>query len=205
MLVYYMNERLFNMEDRKQKIVDAARTLFADKGYAGTGLREIAESAGVSLGNIYNYFKNKEEIFSEIFNPESIGATLVNSFNTIQGDFPFNLSDIVLMIKKAVDNNIDLYRLYYIDIIEFGAKNTNRLYEYFLVLSKTVFREQLEKGVQEGRLRDLDFDLLSKQFIITMISFFSSIHQIPSMKVENYSDEEMSRMIGDVLLRGIAK
>lgn len=200
-----MNERLFNMEDRKQKIVDTARALFSEKGYAGTGLREIAEKAGVSLGNIYNYFKNKEEIFSEIFNPEAIGATLISSFGSLQGEFPFNLCDIVLMIKKAVDSNIDLYRLYYIDIIEFGAKNTNRLFEYFITLSKSVFREQLDIEVKKGRLRELDWDILAKQFIISMVTFFSSIHEIPAMKVEEYSDEELSRIIGDVLLRGIAK
>lgn len=202
-----MNERLFKqkMEERKQKIIDAAKALFSEKGYAGTGLREIAERAGVSLGNIYNYFKNKEEIFSEIFNPEAIGATLINSFGSIQGDFPFNMSDIILMIKKAVDSNIDLYRLYYIDIIEFGAKNTNRLIGYFITLSKSVFREQLDREVKKGNLRDLDYDLLAKQFIISMITFFSSIHEIPAMKVEEYSDEELSRIMGEVLLRGITK
>ena len=193
------------MEERKQKIIDAAKALFSEKGYAGTGLREIAEQAGVSLGNIYNYFKNKEEIFSSIFNPEEIGNTLVESFRYIAGDFPFNISDVILAIKQTVDRNIDLYRLYYIDLIEFGGRNTNIVYDYFLTLGKSLFREQLDMKMQDGRLRDFDFDFLSKQFLISMISFFSSIHHLPALKIDNYSDKEMSEKIAEVLLHGIIK
>jgi len=191
------------MEERRQKIINAAKALFSEKGYAGTGLREIAERAGVSLGNIYNYFKNKEEIFSSIFNPEEIGGTLIESFQHIAGDFPFNIGDVIFAIKQTVDKNIDLYRLYYIDLIEFGGKNTNIVYDYFLTLGKSLFREQLARKIQDGRLRDFDFDFLSKQFLISMISFFSSIHHLPALKIDNYSDREMSEKIAEVLLRGI--
>ena len=193
------------MEERRQKIIDAAKALFSEKGYAGTGLREIAERAGVSLGNIYNYFKNKEEIFRSIFNPEEIGGTLVESFKHIAGDFPHNISDVILSIKQTVDNNIDLYRLYYIDLIEFGGRNTNIVYEYFLTLGKSLFREQLDRKILDGSLKDLDFDFLSKQFLITMISFFSSIHVLPALRIDNYTDKEMSGIIADVLLHGITK
>jgi AcrR family transcriptional regulator len=193
------------MEERKQKIIDAAKALFSEKGYAGTGLREIAERAGVSLGNIYNYFKNKEEIFSSIFNPEEIGITLLESFQHIAGDFPFNIGDVILAIKQTVDRNIDLYRLYYIDLIEFGGRNTNKVYDYFLTLGKSLFRDQLDKKIQDGRIRDLDYDFLSRQFLISMIAFFSSIHQLPALKIENYSDGEISGIIAEVLLNGIVK
>jgi AcrR family transcriptional regulator len=193
------------MEDRKQQIVNAAKQLFSEKGYAATGLREIAEKAGVSLGNIYNYFKNKEEIFCNIFNPEEIASTLRDTLDHLAGDFPFNVSDLVLSIKKTVDNNIELYRLYYIDLIEFGGKNTNRMFEYFLSLGKSVFRSYLDQKIAEGKLCNYDYDFLAKQFLISMISFFSSMHTIPAMKIENYSDEEIANIIAKVLLRGIAK
>ncbi len=193
------------MEDRRQNIINAAKQLFSEKGYAATGLREIAEKAGVSLGNIYNYFKNKEEIFCSIFTPDEIGATLKDSLEHLAGDFPLNIADLLLSMKKTVDANIDLYRLYYIDLIEFGGKNTNAMFEYFLSLGRSVFRNFLDRKIADGKLRDFDYDFLAKQFLVSMISFFSSMHTIPAMKVENYSDEEISRIIADVLLRGIVK
>ncbi len=193
------------MEDRKQKIIASAKSLFSEKGYAGTGLREIADRAGVSLGNIYNYFKNKEEIFVSIFNPVEIGTTLTGSLEHIAGDFPLNIADVICAIKKTVDMNIDLYRLYYIDLIEFGGKNTNRLFEFFLAMGKTIFREQLDKKVQDGTLRDLDFDFLAKQFVISMVTFFSSFHVIPALRIEGFSDEELSEKIAEVLLHGLIK
>lgn len=193
------------MEDRRQNIINAAKQLFSEKGYAATGLREIAEKAGVSLGNIYNYFKNKEEIFCSIFTPEQIGSTLKDTLEHLAGDFPLNIGDLVLSMKKTVDQNIELYRLYYIDLIEFGGKNTNTMFEYFLSLGKSVFRNFLDQKIAEGKLRDFDYDFLAKQFLVSMISFFSSMHTIPAMKVENYSDEEISRIIAEVLLRGLVK
>ncbi|MCX7680055.1 MAG: TetR/AcrR family transcriptional regulator [Spirochaetes bacterium] len=193
------------MEDRRQSIIRAAKQLFAEKGYAATGLREIAEKAGVSLGNIYNYFKSKEEIFCSIFTPEQIGANLKETFENLASDFPFNIAELLLSMKRTVDQNIELYRLYYIDLIEFGGKNTNAMFEYFLSLGKGIFRKYIDKRVKEGMLRNFDYDFLAKHFLVSMISFFSSMHTIPAMKVENYSEEEMVEMIGEVLLRGIVK
>jgi TetR/AcrR family transcriptional repressor of uid operon len=39
-----------------QALIDAAYSLFVEKGFHATSMREIAKQAGVSLGNIYNYF-----------------------------------------------------------------------------------------------------------------------------------------------------
>ena len=46
-----------------------ARQLFGQKGYSKTSMREIAELAGVGVGNIYNYFTNKDELFHEVVRP----------------------------------------------------------------------------------------------------------------------------------------
>ena len=47
-------------------IEDAAVELFLEQGYAATSMRQIAESAGLALGGIYNHFASKEEIFEGI-------------------------------------------------------------------------------------------------------------------------------------------
>jgi AcrR family transcriptional regulator len=50
----------------RQTILDAALTLFADKGYFGTSLRDIAAAVGVRESALYNYFKGKEALFSAL-------------------------------------------------------------------------------------------------------------------------------------------
>ncbi len=52
-------------EERKAKIIDAALTLFAEKGFNGTKTKEIAEAAGTSEPLIFWHFKSKEEIYRE--------------------------------------------------------------------------------------------------------------------------------------------
>jgi AcrR family transcriptional regulator len=49
--------------DRRAVIIDAARTEFALKGYAGTRIRSIAERAGVNDAMLYRHFESKEQLF----------------------------------------------------------------------------------------------------------------------------------------------
>lgn len=48
---------------RRDEILAAAQTLFAEYGYAGTTMRMIAERAGVAFGLVSHYFGNKEKLF----------------------------------------------------------------------------------------------------------------------------------------------
>lgn len=53
-------------EDRPGELLDAARDVFVEKGFAAARLDEVAEKAGVSKGTIYLYFKNKEVLFKAV-------------------------------------------------------------------------------------------------------------------------------------------
>ncbi|MDR1707736.1 TetR/AcrR family transcriptional regulator [Dysgonomonas sp.] len=56
-------------DDKQIAILDAARKEFILKGFKDASMRNIAQEANVGLSNIYNYFKNKDEIFQEILRP----------------------------------------------------------------------------------------------------------------------------------------
>lgn len=58
------NEKLSH--PRKLEIVDAAVTCFIEQGYHQTGVRDIAQKANISLGNLYNHFKGKEAVLAFI-------------------------------------------------------------------------------------------------------------------------------------------
>jgi AcrR family transcriptional regulator len=62
----------------KERIADAAATLFLSSGYHSTSVREIAQRAGLSVGSVFNYFTSKEEILFYLFsrNQERTESTL---------------------------------------------------------------------------------------------------------------------------------
>lgn len=50
---------------KRQGILNSARALFKDKGFHNTKMVDIATAAGVGKGTLYEYFKNKQDIFDE--------------------------------------------------------------------------------------------------------------------------------------------
>jgi AcrR family transcriptional regulator len=50
----------------RDQILDAAARVFAEKGYAGASVEEIAESAGFSTGALYSNFDSKQELFLQL-------------------------------------------------------------------------------------------------------------------------------------------
>lgn len=53
--------------DKRTAVLDAALVLFAEKGFHGTAMPEIAERARVGAGTIYRYFASKEELVNALF------------------------------------------------------------------------------------------------------------------------------------------
>jgi AcrR family transcriptional regulator len=56
-----MNKR--SAVDSRRSILDAALTIFSEYGYVGTSMRMVADSAGMSVGGVYIYFRNKETLY----------------------------------------------------------------------------------------------------------------------------------------------
>ncbi|MGI8552405.1 MAG: TetR/AcrR family transcriptional regulator [Dehalococcoidia bacterium] len=50
----------------RRRIIDSAREVFARDGYTATRVLDIAETASLSLGAVYRYFGNKDEIFEAV-------------------------------------------------------------------------------------------------------------------------------------------
>lgn len=91
----------------KQRILDAAISLFAQKGYAGVGVREIASAAGVNLAMISYYFEGKVGILKAI----------VEEFFDRYSELFRDVDDESLTPEKCVRNLIQ-------NIINFVRENT---------------------------------------------------------------------------------
>jgi len=59
-----------NKKPVEERIVRTAERLFAQRGFASTGMRAIAKAAQVSIGAIYHHFKSKEDILERIIHDE---------------------------------------------------------------------------------------------------------------------------------------
>ncbi|MBI3651593.1 MAG: TetR/AcrR family transcriptional regulator [Acidobacteria bacterium] len=53
-------------EVRREAILNAARSLFAEQGYNQTSMNQVAAQAGLTKGGLYFHFENKEQLFEEV-------------------------------------------------------------------------------------------------------------------------------------------
>lgn len=84
------------MATTKEKIIETFIKLFNEKGCLNTSTRHIADELGISVGNLYYHFKNKEDILIEIFiNYVNIIFKEINAID-YEKDEMFLLKDFLL-------------------------------------------------------------------------------------------------------------
>jgi AcrR family transcriptional regulator len=119
-------------ERSRAQILAAALNLFASQGYRGTNMREIAEAAGVSTGNVYHQFPDKESIFKCLLDEY---AAITNSpdypFNRALADgaFPNDLARLGEAARVSIEQNRPYALLFYVDVIEFQGRHIRMFYE----------------------------------------------------------------------------
>lgn len=92
--------------EKKTKIIEAGLEIFSEKGYYHTNTVEIAKAAGVSIGTVYSYFKDKKQIYIASFEYflDSHLRPLLDELTKLPK--PVNMT---LFIDKCIDLFISLY------------------------------------------------------------------------------------------------
>jgi len=80
------------LSNRKENILEIAIELFNEKGCMNTSTRHIADNLGISVGNLYYYFKNKEDIIIALYE-----------------DFMVSLSKQLTSVTDGIDEPFDFY------------------------------------------------------------------------------------------------
>jgi len=93
----------------KDRVVGAAVRLFNERGTAAVSTNHIAEAAGISPGNLYYHYRNKEEIIREIF--ERIDAFWDDAYS-LPADRAPTLGDMRAMVEETFAGLWE-YRFFY--------------------------------------------------------------------------------------------
>ena len=89
-------------DDIKNKILETALNEFLTKGYLNTSMKGIALGAGIAVGNIYNYFKDKEELYA------IIGKPVIFAIDRLLSSPPETMD--IAGIEKKLIQFIDIYK-----------------------------------------------------------------------------------------------
>ena len=111
-------------EKKREKILTAALSEFAQFGFSEANINKIAERAGISIGSVYKYFSDKQTLYMTVVNYSS--DTLKDVLSQIiseEGDFFLIVKKIIKAIQEHGRTHGDLFRLYN----EMTAENNSEL------------------------------------------------------------------------------
>jgi AcrR family transcriptional regulator len=118
-------------EKSQAAILEAALNLFSSQGYRGTSIREIAQSAGVSTGNVYHHFPDKETIFQTVLGQYWKAIESPDfPFNRAlaSGTFPDNLEELAFAARDSVRQYRKYVALIYVDVVELSGNHIRKFY-----------------------------------------------------------------------------
>jgi len=159
-------ERNRQSRDKRKAILDAAVKVFAEKGYHGSRVSDIASEAGIAYGLVYHYFKNKEEILDTIF--EEHWSGFLEAVEAI-AESTSSIEDKLLSIAALI---LNAYRVResWVKVLVFEIQRSSRFAEPEQLravgrLFRTVARS-LRSGQESGTLRsEFDPDIACFVFI----------------------------------------
>jgi len=143
---------------RPAEILDAALKVFAEKGFAGARMEDIAARAGVTKGTIYLYFENKEAVFKSLVR-ESIGATLAGVSANVR-DYQGSAKDLLRFALTAMAHRLTTSDLVVLPKIIIGESGNfpelARFYRDEIVDKGLALMSGLiARGIAQGEFRDI--------------------------------------------------
>ncbi len=98
----------------RQEILDAALVLFSEYGFHNVTMQQVADRAEFSIGTLYNFFENKEDLYATLMDDLSkrFFEALTQAINT-GPDEPAKLRNYVSAKASVFSANLDIVRLYF--------------------------------------------------------------------------------------------
>jgi len=157
------------LTDTEQKIVDAAATVFLEKGIAGARTQTIADLAGINKALLHYYFRSKEKLY-EIVTERVIRRVLHQILGNIttEADFEKWLRQFIHNYLTAISANPMVTRFMLWEIEAGGARIAMIVKEVFGIqtFEENPLYKIVNQAVQNEKIRPVD----PIQFIISMLA-----------------------------------
>lgn len=195
------------MEKKKSRIEEAARELFISQGFHATSMRTIAARAGTSLGNVYNYYRTKEEILESIIGRYQtvIDGRLRAIFDEIDEPLePESLVRFGKQIKEMVNTHHDFWLLMYIDVLEFENRHFRKMFEGLVHNLRRRFATQFNELKKQGRVHaDVDPAVGFTAVYMQFFNYFLVEKLFGGNRHFGISDERVIKQLTDIYCRGL--
>ena len=181
-------------EESRELILEAAKDEFMENGFKESSMRKIALKSKMTVGNLYRYFKNKEDILEVIVAPayravNKMVRDLTDDAVSFEHDgFNFDASQEELsgMLDKLSDGMIDAYAKHKVEfnILMMNSKLNDNIVDWFKGLITGLIAKHYD--VSED---DRDVNVLAKGYAIAV---FHGIREI--LKISDMEKEDLKRI-----------
>ncbi len=161
---------------RREEILKAAESVFAQKGFYNSTVAEIAKESEFAIGTIYQFFKNKEELYyiMMIEKFDLLYSTLLTGVGK-NIKCSEKLLCLVEIVFSFIEGNVDFFKIFTWELNVLNSNMNNRLkdqlvakhFAYIKLISDTI-----KEGFQEGVLKKGNADDLSTA-LVGMMNIFS--------------------------------
>lgn len=195
-----LNRRQAAKVRTRQKVLDAARALFAERGYEPATIRDIAKGAGMSTGAVFANFQDKAELFEAVLSEDL--AKLAETLKTAAAAETSLRARLLAALTAGYHSSLEQLPLVQAVVARswfqpVAAEMRTRTAIKPLVM---VVSDGLQSGVREGELRqDADVRLLSE---LIYEAFLSNYRRAA---YDGWTMQQLTTQIGkqiDVILAG---
>jgi AcrR family transcriptional regulator len=167
----------------RARILDAGRSLFTEKGVAGTTIEDLADMADVARATFFNYFPSKTAVVEEILNAHDIGFFRLLS-QAMEGDISTQalLASFFTGSAKVIEASPEFFRVIIAEseksLAGLGTDNDR----YLVMIAQ--FKKMIDRGVARGEVRtDYPSDLLAEILVGAYATVLRSWRGTPGYKL----------------------
>jgi AcrR family transcriptional regulator len=176
----------------EEKIKEAARIVFTQKGFQGAKIRDIALQADINLASVNYYFRSKEKLF-EIIMTEAVQQLFDKAIPVVNDNSTTLIEKIEFLVAFYIDlvlNNPD-YPFFIISEVMTGSNNLP-LIKNLEPLLKSHFAMQLEALNTEGKIVYHPYHVIMN---LAGMIIFPFISRPALLKSEKFNSEEFTQMM----------
>jgi AcrR family transcriptional regulator len=186
--------------ETRTQIIETAYSLFVQKGYNATSMREISQEAGLTVGAIYNHFATKEDIWIQIVYEKHPYHEIIPLILSIQGE---TVTDVLRAAARTLVQYLskrpDIFNMIFIELVEFRAAHVHDIYET-IVPKLLPLRDILND--KKGHLRDIPTPILLRSFVGLFFSFYITGVMMKSMPLVTNDEAALDQFV-NLYLAGI--